>query len=94
MANPCKFDVLEDQLEQIGARESEARKVFTNPSSSIYERKAAMEFLNYNTVYINGIILAIAALTKSTEKADYYREFYDQARSNAGLEGIKFTPIE
>lgn len=82
-----RFDYLafERHLEELGARERETRQIFTSPLSQAYQRKQAFEIMALTVNHVNSLLIAFGLLTGDQEKKRYYKEFYDQARSEKGL---------
>jgi hypothetical protein len=38
--------------------------------------------------HVNSLLIAFELLTRDEDKKNYYKEFYDQARSTKGLKGF------
>lgn len=70
----------------MGEREYEFRKSLADPKSNAQERKHAFEILEQIQLVLIGYLAAISDISGDSSKAEYYKKFYDQARSANGIQ--------
>lgn len=80
---------MENYLKTLGSRELELRACLTEQNSTPYARRQALEAVDTIIKLVQGYTLAIGHLSGDPSRTDYYREFYDQARSAQGLTKTK-----
>lgn len=78
-------------IRESGEAEKLAREVLTSADSTLNQRKDILDQLNQFTILMRGYFNAIRDIL-GEEKANYYREYFEQARSKEGLEGEEECP--
>ena len=78
---------IEEYLRFAGEKErDEFRSLVTDPRVDFETRRQSWQLLETFSVFLNGFFYCVA-VSDSPRKAKYYQEFYDQARSQKGLDG-------
>lgn len=75
---------VEKYLAQLGKQEREIRVVLSNPASTVAQRTSALKLLNDILIFMRGFFVH-SGLTDGAKKSEYYKEYYEQARSARGL---------
>jgi ParB-like chromosome segregation protein Spo0J len=86
------FKALEDHLINVGEQERQARVVFELPNSPPFQRQQALDIVSRSIFHAHTLVLAVQLLTGSEERARYYKDFYDQARSKHGFDNVTKKP--
>lgn len=80
---------IREYLEDVAQKERDhLRSDLTNPMANFQTRQRAWEVMEDLTVLLRGFMFCIE-VSVSKEKADYFRQYFDQARSKNGLDGRK-----
>lgn len=78
------YQKLEKWLVQTGTNECILRRVLLDSSSTTIQRRQVLELLQATNTFIEGMLMTVELLD-SKERAEYYRQFYAQARSHRGV---------
>lgn len=76
---------IEEYLKNAGEKEKEIRVYVTNPAVDYATRYQAWKMIDEFSVFLIGFLYCIA-LEEGADKALYYRDYYDQARSKKGVD--------
>ena len=80
------YEALEQYLTYVGENErDEIRAFLTNPVIDYPTRHYMWHVMADLSMFLSGFFWCIA-IVDSPEKAEYYKEFFDQARSKEGLD--------
>jgi hypothetical protein len=79
-----RYSKIEKRLRMMGEKEKEIRQPLVALGSTPSERRITLERMNSISIMMLGYLLAVSDLTDEQTEA-YYRQFYNQARSDQGL---------
>jgi hypothetical protein len=75
---------VEKYLKDFGEKEREQRRFLADPSITALQRQGILQMLEIVTLFMRGFITAIH-YSEGKEKAEYYRNYHNQARSIKGI---------